>query len=324
MEKEDLLKIISSMSKEKPYFSMSQEYQESLIQKIINLKLKDNETINGKIKDLLSSENNTFKCKFSYYQGISELVWRFFLNDQNIDFTIDNKMLNNAGTDVDVCFQINDVNYNVEIKCPEFFEKDDKTLVGEILFRQKNYDLRPELEKLIKLFEDALSKQDKYERVTIKKNDDNKLKGYLLSCQSKFNKNDDKNCNILFLSLRNEDFKNYLFYLKNPYSGLLTANSFINNNEYNKVQLVVISNFLSVNNSESNYWDLSKCSNLIFLNSYCNYINNSNVLTFLNFLPNKNVDFCKSLGEIYEKRLTNGEPIITEEIVIGALNDILI
>ena len=322
MDKEKILNIIDQMSKNKPYFSKNEDYKNSFIEKLENVQLKDN-NIYEKVRNLLIGENTKEKCKFSYYQGISELAWWFYLSDKGMDFEIDKSNKGKNNPDVDVSFTFNDVTYNIEIKCPEFNNYDENTLLGGLSYRQPDNDQRKNVKKIKSTIESVIEKEGLNKKVEIKKINDNKLKDYLLSAQNKFKDNNSKNCNILFLSLSNAELVDYILYLTNGCSGFLTKNSYVPHEEFNKVQAVIISNFLTINDGIIDYWDLSKCTNIVFLNEFSDYTDSNNIEKFLNLFANKTSEYGNKFKQILDTKQSNNIEIFGEDVVTEAVNLLL-
>lgn len=106
-----------------------------------------------------------------------------------------------------------------------------------------------------------------------KKNNDNKMKDYLLSASNKFHKIfDEKELNILFLALNDvfeiQEYYGYLYFN----GGLFTKTSFEVTDKYKNVDIVIFTNsyFRHKNNEEINgsAWLLNDGFNLVMMNPH--------------------------------------------------------
>jgi hypothetical protein len=286
MKKEDVIKIIEKIPNTKPYHSKSDEYKIKLTNNLISLTLNYSK-LNEKIEDLLIGDNtSTSKSLFTYNQGISELLWWFFLDKKNLNYKIDVKMVEGKDTNIDVQFKSSNITYNIEIKSPEYPIMKEDTLHGRIEVRVPNVDMISILNEVSELFSNAIenSKYKKVEKVLPK---ENKIKDCLLSAQKKFVENSESNCNILFISTTTDELVSYIDYFVNPFSGFFTSSSYIEHSQFDKVKAVILSNAISMNENEvGKGWDLSYATNLIFNNPFCKYKDNHVLDNILNLLPN--------------------------------------
>jgi hypothetical protein len=174
-----------------------------------------NENISAqKYNDILQKINsiNTEKQEnriYKYYQFIVELVIGKHLLESFADtFDSEVKLVDGKKTDVDFQIEYKGVTYNIEVKCPNFkvkdaYNEDTENLKVSFLSRGRTKD------EYIKYLNDIKNdiinpviEKSNYKSYKYAKLEDDKIKDFLVSCQSKFpDWNDRKHLNILLIGL---------------------------------------------------------------------------------------------------------------------------
>lgn len=302
MTKEEIKKIIDKIPNSKPYYQKSDDYKLELFNGFTSLTIKDKK-LNEKIEKLLIGDNSTqLKSLFSYNQGISELLWWFFLEKNGIPYKIEKNMVPGKDTNIDVQFLLSGIDYNIEIKSPEYPIKENGNLQGRVACRVPGVDMKEALTDISNEFRKELCNTN-YNDVDEDLPNDNKIKDCLLSAQKKFVNNSASNCNILFISTTDDELVHYINYFVNPYSGFFTPNSYVPHSDFDNVKAVILSNSISMNDGEiKKGWDLSNSLNLIFHNPNCKYQENSILNHLFTFLPNATQKYCQDLKEFSDQQ----------------------
>lgn len=250
------------------------EYKNSFIKEFSNI---DYKYLENKIFTLPSGEKDRF------LQGLAEIIIYKVFHDKGLNIQHDVK-LNLTKKDVDFVIDIDSCKLNIEVKCPVICDHPEGTLFLSVGHRYDNSKIVHEsifksiLEELKKRFGNNLTKE--FNNIQEEKIDDNKLKDYLLSAQSKFNeKRDQENeLNVLFIALTTNDFIRFFDYITNPQTGLFTCNSYVNPVAFNNIDCIVLSNVMSGHYKfvlDFNIWD---CNNYInFLIPNINIKRNSSI-----------------------------------------------
>lgn len=271
----------------------------------------------NKLFDL--DRNNSY---FSYNQMISELIVYFWLNRQGLKFELEKNKNIERDTNVDVLVTYKNINYNIEIKSPEFNNSKRNTIKGSFVNRFGDYT---ENVKFMMEFLNELNNhisQSNYEYAEFTNMTDNKVKSCLLYAQEKFGEPSNKDCNILFLSTTTSELISYWQYIINEESGFFNLNSdvtsfraekdgkVLNNMPlqkamYNNVTAIILSNAITLNERKNNdSWNLSKAINIIIMNPFCNNYCISGLQNLSDFFPHNTCEFAKML---FDSKKTNPE-----------------
>lgn len=288
-----------------PLNSVRVNYKKELLENLNELYkgeiLKSTKNLNALTNRLQLSNFN----EKQYYQGISEIVFEVFpTKTQNIFFT-EKKLRSDRNTDVDIQIVKNGYNFNFEIKTPEFKENNADTFYINTAFRSVS---KESLEKAKVTLQDEiitpiLIKSDKYENYEFTKINDNKMLDYLKSAQEKFVYSDSKTLNVLVVSVCTNEMQDYWDYLFNSFTGLFTDSTYDNLGNYDKVDIVLLTNIVSGHLGEiKGAWDLKNYCNLFFPNPYCEKFSTDLwkelYCELLNLIPNHTYEFDYFLMEL--------------------------
>ncbi|MBR6738007.1 MAG: hypothetical protein IKL82_06620 [Clostridia bacterium] len=306
MDKRTLDELLSKFSSDHPLIKYKNKPYYIEFEKLICSLQLNNAKLDLKIEELLN-DNGNFSI-YKYNQGISELLIWFLLEQRHLNYQIEKK-INKTQKDVDVVISIGDAFYNVEVKSPEYEERKEKQISGIIANRSTNKEIFNIANDIKSLISQQLSVIG-YEKVDIEYPKDNKVKDTLLSAQSKFNNNNSKNCNVLYLSTNTNEFVKYLNYIVNSESGFFTPNSYVKHSEYNKVMAIVLTNAISLNHKfDKNSWDVSKAITLILHNPFCETQNFTLLEKLFEIIPNQTHKFCEGLREFRKQQFNNEDPL---------------
>ncbi len=311
MDKTQILKLISKLENNPLSEAIDSQYTQDLIARLANI----DEKRYDKVKELLCG-NEPFN-KFKYNQGIAELLVWFFLQNKKIKYEIEvNKNIDNK-SDIDVVANLNDLNYNIEIKSPQYQIQEKDCIQGRLASRTFNKNEAEQIMSEVKTLLKPGIKNTKYIDIKTQMPADNKIKDCLISAQKKFSGNSLNNINILFICTTTEEMMFYLEYLTNFYGqGLLTSNSFYDLKEYDKVFAVILSNAITLNERKDiDSWDLSKAINIIIPNNFCSYINQKSFCDVLEFFPNNTKEFYTEFCEFFKKNKDFPPPLFFIEYV---------
>lgn len=219
-----------------------------------NLSIKESDELLNKIKNVCSS-----KDIYMFYQLVCEIIIGYYLvNNYKDTFKIEvsfpeNKKINKTPPNVD--FQINHdgVDYNIEVKCPHLRKKDElhndsSHLITTFMSRGNS---KEEYKETLDSLDDPIIKpilnNSNYKGAKYGNLEDDKIKSFLLSAHSKFPKHKGSgSLNVLFIALDSPtDIFEWYFYFTNLTSGFFTPQSYITHNQFDKVDLVVISNLIA-------------------------------------------------------------------------------
>lgn len=219
------------------------------------------------------------------------------------------KKVNTTQKDVDIVISVEDVFLNLEVKSPEYEERKDNRLVGIVANRSNDKEVlnvAKNLQEILSLHINTTS----YSQVDIEYPKDNKVKDTLLSAQAKFNNNNTKNSNALYISTKTSEFVKYLNYIFNPESGFFTPNSYVNHSKYDKVMAIVLTNAISLNHKfNENSWDVSKAITLILHNPFCETKDFTLLKKWFEIIPNQTYKFCEGLKEFRKQQLNKENPL---------------
>ena len=296
MMKTELKTLINACSKENP-LKVNEEgsYVEEFIKEVANVS-KDNRILDKKIKEDLLGE--PYSC-FKYNQSVAEMMVWFFCEQTGLDYGVEKKL--NPPKDVDFQIIQNGVNYNIEVKSPEYEISDNRVLTGRIASRTDRVNLKDTLYDLNNLFRKNLENTE-FKDVNMVLPKDNKIKDCLISCQGKFLGSDAKNFNVLLLSTTSDEMPHYLEYFMNTESGFFTNYSYVQPKEFDKVGAVVITNAISINQKYDDCsWDIQKAKTIVLDNPFCSHIDHGQIEKFRGLFPNCTVEFWLGLQEFRKK-----------------------
>lgn len=239
------------------------EYYCGFIKFLMNFYKVNNDSdknIKSIIAKIINCETNNI---YRYLQVVSE----FSVLNYVVEKVINNKWENfiyepkyNKNKNPECSFKIDDKIVNIEVKCPDMRKlhtEEDAFIKVEIPVRMDGY----------KRVEKEISELNN-PNIALIHNQDNKLKDYLISAQSKFPLNDEKYFNILVIALENNHYMdmwyNYIF----GDGGAFSKNSYVNGN-YSCVHAILLTDVTKMHVlplDKSNAWDMGKSLNLLFLN----------------------------------------------------------
>lgn len=249
----------------------------------------DSKKIKSILKDKLLLREGHFDVK-KFIQGACEIsVASYFAEKEN--FNVDVEVNPQNKKDVDCQFSSNGFKYNIEIKCPTFDKKEkidlENGLKLQSVGRINNYND-------ISFFLGNILTETTNKPFHNKKKMDNNLKDYLLSAHDKFNDNcQDSELNILLIGCDDEyDMNQWADYLTKR-QGLFTPYSYVNNQLYNNVDVVVLTNLYFKHHNfhtkrvrES--WSLNNTLNLSITNPFPKTAKNPAIISFHNEIKNYN------------------------------------
>lgn len=103
----------------------------------------------------------------------------------------------------------------------------------------------------------------------------------------------------------------------NDDSGLFTPGSFCDHSLFNKVQFVILSNAITLNErGDKSSWDLSQSINLILHNPYCEFKNFSIVNSVFDWFPNQTDEFLYEMEKFNENQRYSTDPLPTMSFFI--------
>ncbi len=252
-----------------------------------------------KEKMLLRDKN--FDEKEFIQFAVESIVTSFFIKNYKDVVKIEAKVRPNSKKDVDVRISIESYDYNIEVKCARYDEKEiieskkgiKLDCAGRIPNRKESHT---ELKGLI--MTGQANKGLSPIAVHESKNMDNNLKQFLIDAHKKFNpKASNNEVNILFVGCGDStDMQNWVSYL-NSWEGLFTENSFENVENYSNVDLVILSNLYYKHNkfyekNMHNSWSLAKENtfSLIFCNPKRKLDKKEAIEKFIGIFPNYSRD----------------------------------
>ncbi|AUI85866.1 hypothetical protein BS333_05440 [Vibrio azureus] len=210
----------------------------------------------------------------------------------------------NPPSDVDCSFSYNGFKFNIEVKCPDFTKAHAQQ--ERNTFNIGAFGRMPEFKDTAKMLSDLFeSKGNAFE---VQPHMDNKLKDYLLSAQKKFSSEvKSKELNVLLVCCDTAmDMQKWFHYMYGM-QGLLTPESFYNPLEYERVDVVILTNLYHRHYSYKDklkiedHWSFGKAFNLIFKNRSLNKGKDEVIWALVDTIPNFSreiVDYLSSLQEI--------------------------
>lgn len=295
---------------EHPLNNSCLDYKQELIESLEEMNTRGFLNTTKKSKALMNrlqlSNNNINQ----YYQGISEIMFEFFSMKNNLEFVTEKKLRNDRNTDIDIQVIKNGYTFNFEIKTPEIRETAEGKLQVNTSFRSSS---KSDLEQ-VKLFLETelikplLAQQSDYTDYEYSKINDNKILDYLKSAQEKVICSDSKTLNVLVLSLCTNEMQDYWDYLYNSFSGLFTDVTYDCHSNYDKVDVVLITNIVSGHqNGVTGAWDLKNYFNLFLPNPYCKKFSGNSwegiYSELLDLIPNHTIEFDTFLMELEKEMI---------------------
>ncbi|MCW7498549.1 hypothetical protein ND860_18585 [Leptospira levettii] len=253
-------------------------------------------------KKLSEKELKTLKSKLglnsnkhslnSYIQSATETtVVRYFLKNFPESFRYEPKL--NFGSQKNIECQIleNGNAFNIEVKTPSYDTiQENKNKHEYSLSSTGRFD---NFEEIFDSFKRFFSPNE----LKKSKRMDNKLMDFLLSANSKFpNKYPIKHLNILVVACGDsEDFQNFENYIEDV-KGFFRSNSFTNQNLYNKVDCIILSNLYykhspQFNRMTKDSWDFSKAFNIIYPNPFRKNKESDLLIRLLSMVPNLTIEY---------------------------------
>lgn len=222
-------------------------------------------------------------------------------NCTNLGLLIDTDVKVNPSSNKDVDIQIfkNTSKLNIEIKTPEQDFIEEGKFHARLPHRYPNVE-RAENNADLKKVADMLKLQSGIDTQILKTND-NKLKDYIKSGNEKFGERSSDMLNILMIMCTSEQMGEYLLYLLNPHSGLITPNSYDKTLDFSKIDYIAISNAVEgiVRSCEYKF-DINDFSNYVtlFFSPHREILNESDATKLLwSVMPNdcnqfRNFEMC--------------------------------
>lgn len=249
-------------------------------------------------------------------QALSEiLLTTYFYNLElcrsiGLQISTDIKVNTLSNKDVDIQIAKDSLKLNIEIKTPEQDVFEENKFYAMLPHRYPNIE-RAENNPDLKNIAGMLKIQSGKETQILKTND-NKLKDYIQSGNSKFGERNSDTLNILLIMCTSEQMGKNLLYLLNPYSGLITPNTYAPTLNFAQIDYIAISNAVDgiVRNCEYDF-DINDFSNYVtlFFSPHQDVLNESEVAKLLwSIMPNDCNQF-RSFEKAYSSELQrNGIP----------------
>lgn len=240
-------------------------------------------------KMLLNQENVDNKQFIEY--AIETAVARYCFEKYSTSVKTEVKVCKNSQKDVDVQFERDGFIFNIEVKCPTFYEKELSLLQNGVKFQSAG---RPDnfTEVMNEISKNLYSAKKFQIAPNPIKNMDNNLKSYLIGAHKKFSEDaSDHEINILLVGCNDawdlQSFYNYLYSDK----GLFTDKSFAKHQTFNNVDIVILTNLYYKHNNISDnsigsFWSLEGGANLIFKNSFAKINKQDGYNLLLSSIPN--------------------------------------
>jgi hypothetical protein len=266
----------------------------------------------------LQVKANTFR-ESQYLQFAAELtISVYFARNFTDTFRYEDKV--NPPKDVDCSYIEKGIKFNIEVKCADYTKSKKINCSQGILLDSLGrygdyYELKEKLGNILSSSETPL---------LLQQNMDNKLKDFLLSSHEKFicpSKND--HLNILIVCCDNaQDIQKWYSYMFEA-QGLFTEHSFFDQESYNSVDVVVLSNVYHRHHNYKkkdkiiNHWDFGSAFNLIFLNPFRLLEKEKAMKLLYNTIPSFTKDFFEYEGPIDSEGKVHSQikmPYLIDEI----------
>jgi len=209
------------------------------------------------------------------------------------------------------------------VKCPSRNERETQN--GEISITFTNRAPTIEDKNAIA---DKISRPLSMNELSIveQKNNDNKLKDYLLSTQDKVKNSPESDVNILVVCCGDAlNMHVWREYLVGSMNGFFTEHSLLDHGDFNRVDYVLLTNIQDRHHkyfdvvSVINHWELGMSFNLLYPNKYS--IRNRTVigkrdLEIMNSIfPNQNIDFQNYMND--ENDIPSGSDPTLKDTIMG-------
>lgn len=171
-----------------------------------------------------------------YIQTAVEMtVVKYFAENFPENFKFEPNLIDGSDNDVECQFKINDLFFNIEVKATSYITNRQKNPDDFSLEFKGHLDNYEELHETMQTFLPNLKLEQRF---------DNNLKSHLCSAQSKFPTVDNyKYCNVLIIGCNDsEDIQKHYDYLHNQHGGFFTPHSFVDNSNYDLVDIVFLTN----------------------------------------------------------------------------------
>lgn len=251
----------------------------------------------------LQIKDTTFDEKAFIQIACETTVNAYFAKNYKDSFEYEVQVNPNNKKNVECQFKENDFKYNVEVKCPNFTNKETIDEMNAFKFgtfgRVEDYkEMMDELSET--MTEAQKSKGEEVKPLVESKKMDNNLKDFLILANEKFNPNSDETeVNILFVCGDDaNDIQNWHYYLFAP-RGLFSNNSFCDKEQYNQVDVVVLTNLYHRHhkyNDKSHLkfnWTLDSAFILIFSNPFTSERKEKGIKNFIKIFPHYNEELMR-------------------------------
>ena len=245
--------------------------------------------------------------KFKYNQGVAELMLYILFSQEKLPFISEVAQNSSNNSNVDIVLKHKGISFNFEVKSPEYAESEEGVLSGGYANRfgdkQSNAFMLSEFNNMLA---PNIGKVG-YKEIKETPLSDNKVKDCLLSAQQKFSTPSETNFNILFICTTTEEMVKYWNYIVNEQSGffnpvsdissfLSTNKQPLNRNDFNRVNAIILSNAITLNERrDANAWDIAKAINIVLSNPFaeCNSVGKFQILSEI--FPHKTCEFVKMI-----------------------------
>lgn len=234
---------------------------------------------------------------YAYFSFVTEMVLAVYLLKTFPQKCKLEVKIGSSKKDVDFQIKYNDYFYNIEAKTVDLYEKDhfenqkDSLKVAFVNRMESKNEFDTTINQMKRDFLDTAVTKGGYDKMVIKKVSADKIKDYLISCQEKLEFAEiNKYFNILFIALDSAgDIIEYYNYLTSYYYGFLNEKSYVPSIEYNKIDLIVISNIVHGHRDKIDYsqfqaFDLKNYFAYFLVNPFSERQVNSKKYMFCNFL----------------------------------------
>ncbi|EGR2232576.1 hypothetical protein VCSRO25_3402 [Vibrio cholerae] len=209
----------------------------------------------------------------------------------------------NPPKDVDCAFEVDGFQFNVEIKCADYSKKNK--IDGENAFKlgalgrlSDFQDVAKQLQELFENVEDSSGLVKK--PLILQQHMDNKLKDFLLSAHSKFSSTIHlKTLNILVVCCDDTTDMQKWFHYMYGVQGLFRQDSFHPNAEYNRVDVVILTNLYHRHynyyekDKVEGHWDFYNAFNLICSNPFRMADKKNEIIKLTNTIHNHSIELSQ-------------------------------
>jgi hypothetical protein len=193
--------------------------------------------------------------------------------------------------DVECSYEDGGYLINVEVKCADFTKK--HAVDKKDVFSMGALGRVPDFEKLMKDLEPIMNSGPLGKPLLVQPHMDNKLKDFLLSAQSKFSDTPSPTAlNVLAVCCDSPSDMQKWFYYMYGNEGLFMQDSYVEQSQYNKVDVVLLTNLYHRHydypkkDQIKNHWDLAQSFNLVCFNPFQMLDKQGPIKHFANSVPN--------------------------------------